>query len=437
MEGPEVREVGSGPHWVRLEWGDQDLHDASTSSDPTAGPASGHASPAHPATPRGGDGGGRVGDSYEHYLALAYAKDCEPDPFLQDEDGLEEGPLEEEIDRTEVFPERPTHVFTLQLLHPRTGWTNIYRGSGWSYVVEGLAPAQVAKVRVRETQGDLHSPWVILTVKTKSVPGTSHDLLEAVKEDNATLVRDVLAELLKFSQIERMDHVVELGHTPLVAAVAAGSRDAVAVLLERRAALGAATAGPQVTPLILAAWLGRGDLVRRLRAAGASWNHPDRNGLTALHYGVAASQLELVKAALQDGADPTLPAAGHSTLILALIAAHMRLTSGKWSREEAEEEAMKMVEALVEGGAEVDQRDAGGNTALHVAIILGLAPLARKLASAGGDGHLVNGRGYTPTHLAHFSGHSLDKSTPRDQDLPPLGELEALAQLMKEELPHT
>ncbi|XP_071522274.1 uncharacterized protein [Panulirus ornatus] len=384
MEGPEVREVGSGPHWVRLEWGDQDLHDASTSSDPTAGPASGHASPAHPATPRGGDGGGRVGDSYEHYLALAYAKDCEPDPFLQDEDGLEEGPLEEEIDRTEVFPERPTHVFTLQLLHPRTGWTNIYRGSGWSYVVEGLAPAQVAKVRVRETQGDLHSPWVILTVKTKSVPGTSHDLLEAVKEDNATLVRDVLAELLKFSQIERMDHVVELGHTPLVAAVAAGSRDAVAVLLERRAALGAATAGPQVTPLILAAWLGRGDLVRRLRAAGASWNHPDR-----------------------------------------------------WSREEAEEEAMKMVEALVEGGAEVDQRDAGGNTALHVAIILGLAPLARKLASAGGDGHLVNGRGYTPTHLAHFSGHSLDKSTPRDQDLPPLGELEALAQLMKEELPHT
>lgn len=34
-----------------------------------------------------------------------------------------------------------------------------------------------------------------------------------------------------------------------------------------------------------------------------------------------------------------------------------------------------MVEVLVEGGAQVNQQDSEGNTALHVALILGLAPL--------------------------------------------------------------
>ncbi|XP_069175996.1 fibronectin type 3 and ankyrin repeat domains protein 1-like [Procambarus clarkii] len=341
--------------------------------------------------------------------------------------------MEEELDRTEVFPEKPTQIYTAQLLCPRTGWTSIYRGSGTSCLVEGLVPAQARQVRVRLTQEDYHGPWTTITIRTKSVPSSGQDLVEAVQEDNATLVRDVLTDLLKFSQMERIDHVVETGHTPLVAAVKGGSRDALAVLVERRAAVTVPTAGPHLGPLALAAWLGRIDLARRLRAAGAVWNQADRNGLTALHYGVAGHQVEVVKAALLDGADATLPAAGYSVLSLAITTAHRRLASARWSREEVELEATTMVEVLVEGGAEVNQRGAGGNTALHVALTLGLPHLARKLVSVGSDAHLVNGRGYTPTHLAHLTGHSLEKATPRDQDRPALGELEALTHLMDQE----
>ncbi|KAK8745065.1 hypothetical protein OTU49_000440, partial [Cherax quadricarinatus] len=115
-----------------------------------------------------------------------------------------------------------------------------------------------------------------------------------------------------------IDHVVEVGHTALVAAVKGGSRDALAVLLERRAAVTVPTGGPHLTPLALAAWLGHLQLARRLRAAGALWNQVDRNGLTALHYGVAGHQLEVVKVALQEGANVRLPAGGYSVLSLAV-----------------------------------------------------------------------------------------------------------------------
>lgn len=61
-----------------------------------------------------------------------------------------------------------------------------------------------------------------------------------------------------------------------MAGVAAGARDALAVLLERRAAVAASTAGPHLTPLAMAAWQGRVDFARRLKTAGADWNLPDR-----------------------------------------------------------------------------------------------------------------------------------------------------------------
>ena len=51
------------------------------------------------------------------------------------------------------------------------------------------------------------------------------------------------------------------------------------------------------------------------------------------------------------------------------------------------------------------------------------------LVAAGADPHIANGRGYTPTHLALLTGHSLDTATPRDQDKPAMGELEALTHL--------
>ncbi|XP_063845528.1 ankyrin repeat domain-containing protein 65-like isoform X3 [Scylla paramamosain] len=387
-----------------------------------------------------------VSDAYEDYLALAYAKEVDSDTYPQDEDGLADGPLEEEVDRTEVFTERPVRVFTVQLLRPRTGWVTVYKGSGGSCLLQGLSPSQDVTARIQVAQDSTASPWTLVTAHTKSLPVSGQDLVEAVRENNATSVRDVLTDLMRFSQVERVDGAVEGGHTALVAGVAAGARDALAVLVERRAAVASATAGPHLTPLAMAAWEGRTDLARRLRTAGADWNLPDRNGFTALHYGVAGGRLEVVKAALQDGADVKLPAGCHPPLTLALAglssraatSSRKRMEEGEEEEEEREEDkedqvACKMVELLLDGGAEVNQRGSGGNTALHEALNLGMAPLARQLVAAGADPHLANGRGYTPTHLALLTGHSLDTATPRDQDKPAMGELEALTHLVDEE----
>ncbi|XP_069984739.1 fibronectin type 3 and ankyrin repeat domains protein 1 isoform X2 [Penaeus vannamei] len=433
MEGPTVRASGLSHHWVRVEWGDPNLQETSFHDDPRAQADSAPTSTVDPASPRDA-AVEEVNDSYEYFLELAYAKEVEADAYLQDEDGLEDGPLEEEIDRTEVFTEEPSIIYTAQCLFPRTGWSNVYRGSGVSCVVEGLCPGQEVTVRVRASEEGSVSPWSTITLKTKNVPGSGHDLVEAVRENSATLVREALAELTKFSQLERMDHVVEEGHTALVAAVMAGSRDGLAVLLERRAGVAAPTPGPHLTPLMLAAWLGHAELARRLRAAGASWNTVDRSGMTALHYGVAGRQLELVTAALQDGASPTMPAGPHSVLTLVVIASYAAAPSprrtGAAGTQLVTEQCSRMMEFLVRAGAQVNQRGAGGNAALHVALTLGQARLARKLVELGADSQLVNGRGYSPSHLAKLSGHSLDTSTPRDEDRPPMGELEALTHLM-------
>ncbi|KAK8381483.1 hypothetical protein O3P69_018511 [Scylla paramamosain] len=412
----EARVGAVGHHWVRLEWGEEgeeEEGDEMGLQADTTHPSS------RPSSPGEGEG---VSDAYEDYLALAYAKEVDSDTYPQDEDGLADGPLEEEVDRTEVFTERPVRVFTVQLLRPRTGWVTVYKGSGGSCLLQGLSPSQDVTARIQVAQDSTASPWTLVTAHTKSLPVSGQDLVEAVRENNATSVRDVLTDLMRFSQ------------------------DALAVLVERRAAVASATAGPHLTPLAMAAWEGRTDLARRLRTAGADWNLPDRNGLTALHYGVAGGRLEVVKAALQDGADVKLPAGCHPPLTLALAglssraatSSRKRMEEGEEEEEEREEDkedqvACKMVELLLDGGAEVNQRGSGGNTALHAALNLGMAPLARQLVAAGADPHLANGRGYTPTHLALLTGHSLDTATPRDQDKPAMGELEALTHLVDEE----
>ncbi|XP_068201719.1 fibronectin type 3 and ankyrin repeat domains protein 1-like [Palaemon carinicauda] len=428
FEGPEVRCSGTGHHWVKLEWGDPSLLEPSASLEAVGSQDSSQDSSVGPTSPR--DDEDAINDTYENYLEIAYAKEVEDDGYMQDEDRMEEGPFEEEIDRTEVFPLLPNIVFTAEMFSARTGWTTIYKGSGGTCTVEGLQPSTEVQFRVRVMEQEQMSPWTLFSVTTKACPGSVNELVEAVKDDNATAVRDVMTDLTKYSQIERVDVVAEEGHTALVSSIMTGSRDALAVLVEKRAGIAAPTGGPHLTPLLMAAFFGRTDFARRLRAAGASWNHPDRNGMTPLHYAVCGCQIGIVTQALQEGADPKILAGRHPILSLAVISSYVRKSPrmrGIAKKESIEtDDYEKMVETLVEGGAQVNQIGYGGNAALHVALTLHQAKLARLLYSLGGDVNLTNARGYTPTFLATLSGHALDTPTPRDDDHPPMNELEEL-----------
>jgi len=159
--------------------------------------------------------------------------------------------------------------------------------------------------------------------------------------------------------------------TPLQYAVNEGAKPAVvAVLLEVGADVNACVAAESGsvghTPLMLAAYRGRLDLVKQLLAAGADVHAQTEHGLTALASaawgGKTSAYEQVMQELLAHGARPdaeALTAAGR-----------------KGSAE--------MVKLLVEAGADVNEVSRWG-TALHLAVDEGRADTVAALLAAGAD----------------------------------------------------
>lgn len=64
--------------------------------------------------------------------------------------------------------------------------------------------------------------------------------------------------------------------------------------------------------------------------------------------------------------------------------------------------------ALLRSGAEIDARNAYGNTPLHIACLNGHVPVCNVLISFNADPEAVNYRGQTPLHIAAASTHGVD-----------------------------
>lgn len=211
------------------------------------------------------------------------------------------------------------------------------------------------------------------------------------------------------------------GATPLHFAAAAGSRDAIQLLLDRGADIDVREPQWGQTPLMFAAAAGRTDAVKVLLARGANVratakvvdlsarNQTDSAESRRRNARIAAIQRQLAAKNAQSGG-PSAPAPGRSRSAdlsdagnepeplgyADLVGAHGGLTALLLAAREGFEETAV---ALLDGGADINQVSAADRTSpLLMATINGHFDLASRLLKRGADVNLASDAGATPLY---------------------------------------
>jgi uncharacterized protein len=203
-----------------------------------------------------------------------------------------------------------------------------------------------------------------------------------------------------------------LGMTPLFLAAQTGNPAMVARLLAAGADPNTAALSNGEMPLMVAARSGNADTVKLLLDARADVNAKDTlRGTTALSWAAEQNHATVVKLLLARGADPKAaskvvaggrgggdddaaddPGAG---------AANANARGGVTPLMLAvREKGVETIDALLDGGAPIDQKAGDGTTALIVALQNGDAAIAKRLIARGADVNAINGKGWTPLFLA-------------------------------------
>jgi ankyrin repeat domain-containing protein 17 len=186
------------------------------------------------------------------------------------------------------------------------------------------------------------------------------------------------------------------GYAPLHAAVLRGDRATVEALVAKGADVNA-----RIT---------RGSPVRRF---GSQWALPTPFiGATPLMVAAVYLEVDILRALLARGADPSLPVTGGTTPLMAAAGADVQAEArpsdlARWHVVDNDSpdvprdprDALAAAALLLDAGADVNQSIEAGDTALHVAAGAGLVPLIQLLADRGAQLDAVNQAGQTPLSL--------------------------------------
>ena len=203
------------------------------------------------------------------------------------------------------------------------------------------------------------------------------DLLGAIRRGDAKSVGDLLAAGPELANARD-----ERGNSPLLIATYTGKQDLVRMLLERGA----------LPSFFEACAIGLVDDVRRhLRASPGvvgQWSH---DGWPALHLAAFFGHPETAKALLDAGADIlTVSRNSEANLAINAAAAGPRV-----------ERRPEIVRLLIDRGSPVDGRGSpAGHTPLHEAAYNGDLPLVRLLLDRGADRAARTAEGDTPLDIA-------------------------------------
>jgi len=151
----------------------------------------------------------------------------------------------------------------------------------------------------------------------------------------------------------------------LLAAVARRDIEQVRELLHRGADVNATDKEHNETPLILAAKFANADVVRLLVGAGAAIDAQDDWGRTAMFYAPISS--EVFKALIESGADVHTRDKRGDTILM---------------RKVSESASLAEVEELLGLGVDPGARNESGETALDLAVSLGLVLIVERLKSS-------------------------------------------------------
>ena len=171
-----------------------------------------------------------------------------------------------------------------------------------------------------------------------------------------------------------------------------------------------------VTPLMLAAQNGHGDVVELLLELGASADIADEENRTALHYAAKSGEPTVVSALLDSGASAaTTDAHGQTPLHAAAEAGHAataKLLIESGADPDAPDDifastplhlaargnCLCATRVLLKSGVDIDAVNEGGRSALHLAAGYGHIETVNALLDAGADVNLRDRRGETPLH---------------------------------------
>ena len=168
------------------------------------------------------------------------------------------------------------------------------------------------------------------------------------------------------------------GETPLMVASLSGSVESVRVLLDAGVKIDARETLRETTALIWAAEQGHNKLVALLLSRGAN---PSASSKITINTGRGDFEMP------EDGVAALPPNANAKGGMTALMVA-------------TRERDLDTINALLEGGAPINQRSGNDSTALTVALQNGDATIARILIDRGADVNMANGKNWTPLYLA-------------------------------------
>ena len=179
--------------------------------------------------------------------------------------------------------------------------------------------------------------------------------------------------------------------------------------------------GRRRTPLMYAATGNLPGMVRYLVRQGARVDAVDADGRSALIHAVRLGLPEVVEALLKKGASTAiLDNEGRTALMYAAMRPHDRRASERRNLQRFLFQAppstntRRLLALLLKNGAQLDQRDLYGRTALAYAVEKGALQSVRFLLKAGADPNEADDGGVTPLMLAASLG-ILDDDHPRDK----------------------
>jgi ankyrin repeat protein len=237
--------------------------------------------------------------------------------------------------------------------------------------------------------------------------------IESAAEDGHT---DVVAALIEAGA--EVDVAGKKG-TPLQRAAQKGHHEVLVKLIEAGAEL-----QPALRHIVWAATSAPPHIVKRLLEAGANPNFETYAG-TPLYVASKLGRLEIVELLLEHGADrdtgsivgnPLSAAveAGHAEIVRVLLRAGAKLPLAYQRKPllhlAADRADSKVLDALLEGGDEIDRRgslttELTRATALIVAAARGHAAIVRRLLDRGADKDAVDDSGWTALRHAKDAGH--------------------------------
>ncbi|KAK6178034.1 hypothetical protein SNE40_012873 [Patella caerulea] len=260
-------------------------------------------------------------------------------------------------------------------------WGNIYTGYGKRHTVTGLEPLTSYRYRLRFLNDKGIGEW-----SPHVVVATTKEPLNGEHLHRAILLHDVpgLQKIIDTGEVD-IDVPDRFGFSGLMQAAQKGFTDVAEVLIENGADVHSQNDAGK-TPLMLACFAGKLEVVQLLRSHGARYTDFDKGGSTAVHWAVDGGNTKLLDWIVSDGGDINIKDNNSGWTPL------LRCASVGGNRDTGL--------TLLMNGADINAQDRDGKTTLMIAIINGNNALLELLLQRRADIGVRNEYGKTAYEMA-------------------------------------